>query len=65
MKLSIEKIRNELERTGNTPAWLARKMGSKPQWIDQILSGNGGTHTLRTIEKIARALGMDPKDLIK
>jgi len=65
MQLSIDKIRKELERTGTTPAQLARDMGSKPQWIDQILSGTGRTHTLRTIEKIARALDLDPRDLIK
>ena len=64
MQLSIDKIKKELERTGNTPAWLARAMGSKPQWVDQILKGNH-SHTLRTIEKIANALGLDPKDLIK
>ena len=63
MELHKTKIRLEMERNKWTPSELARRMGVSRQAVSKIFSGNG--ITLKTIDKIADALGLDPKDLIK
>ena len=63
MKINIEKIRLEMDKQGiNAPA-LALKMGAKESWVYEILAGRQGK-TFATLEKIADALGTDPKDLL-
>lgn len=64
MKLNIEKIDKELKRLGWTKYQLAMKMEVKPQWIYQILSSKYNGLTLKSIDKIAKALELDSKDLI-
>lgn len=64
MKLNIEKLQSELTRIDRTQAWLAKQMKVRPQWVYQIFN-NDISHTMRTIQKIADALNLDPKDLIK
>ena len=63
MKINIKKIEFELKRLGWTKYRLAKEMDVTHQWIYFILS-NEKNCTLRTIDDIARALALDPKDLI-
>ena len=64
MKMNIEKIRNELRRLVISQQDLATKMGVDRQYIWWALNGEGN-HTLKTIERIALALDINPRDLIK
>ena len=64
MELNIQKIESELTRIGWTKYRLGKEMGVNRQWIYQVLSAKYNGVTLRTIEKIAKALNFDPKDLI-
>ena len=64
MKLNTKKIENELSRIGWTKYRLAKEMNVAHQWIYQVLNPKYNGHTLRTIERIAVALGFDGKDLI-
>jgi len=61
MKLNTEKIKNELERIGETQVWLAGKLGVTRQRVNQILVAA----SLRNAERIAKVFDLDPKDLIK
>ena len=63
MKLDKTKIKLEMEKNGWNASELARRMGVSRQAISKIFSGNG--ITLKTIDKIADALGLNPKDLMK
>ena len=66
MELHTHKILSELKKAGRTQAWLARKINAKPQWINEILRLKPkGSRTFNTVEKLATALGVNPKDLIK
>ena len=63
MKINQRKIELELKRLGWSKYRLAKEMGVKHQWVYYILSGERGS-TLRTLERIADAIGLDPKGLI-
>ena len=63
MDLNRKKIRMELERLNKTPSWLAKEMGVTRGWVDLILNQRYG-NTLKTITRVGKALGIDPKDLI-
>ena len=66
MKLNRVKILLELERLGWTQTELANRMGSSRQLVNRhLLSDESVGITLRTIDKMADAMGLDPKDLIK
>jgi len=64
MKLNIFKLKNELGRINKKMPWLAGRVGVTRQaaywWVR-----NPERVPMTTIGKIARALGVDPKDLIK
>lgn len=64
MELHREKIRIELERLGWKEVDLARRMGVKRQYLNRIMLGDRGI-SLKGIEKIANALGLTGKDLIR
>jgi len=67
MKLNKRKIDIELTRLKWSKYRLAQEMGVKRQWVYAILGrdlGREGSCTLRTVDRIARALGADPKDLL-
>ena len=64
MKLNVTKIRLELERLHWSQSELGRRMGESKQWVWWVLNTNGN-HTFQTVEKLAKVLGLDPKDLIK
>jgi plasmid maintenance system antidote protein VapI len=63
MKLNKRKIEIELARLEWTKYRLAKEMGVTRQWVYTVLGRNGGC-TLRTVDRIAHALGADPKDLL-
>jgi len=64
MKLHLEKIDREMKRLGWSKYKLGEMMGVRPQWVYQVLDPDYQGITLKTIEKIAKALDCDPKDLI-
>lgn len=63
MELNIGKINSELERLGWTQAKLAAEIGVTRQYINQVLAGEIGK-TFVVVDKIAKALGIEPKDLV-
>ena len=66
MELHKTKIRLEMEKNRWNPSELARRMGVSRQRISKMLNESTGKRiTLHSIERIADALGLDPKDLIK
>ena len=61
MQINTTKIKFEIKRLGHDMAWLAKEMGiSKQAAYDQIHNAK----TLKIIERIGVAIGIDPKDLI-
>lgn len=67
MKLNVRKIRMELSRLDWSLSDLARAMDVSRQHVNQIMvsaEDPGRGFTLKTIDRIARALSLDPKDLI-
>ena len=63
MKLNKRRINMELERLGWTYSRLAVEMRVQRQWVSVILNRDGG-NTLRTVDRVAEALGLDGKDLL-
>lgn len=63
MELYKDKIKSELVKKGWSASELARRMGVSRQAVSQLLRCTGVT--LKTIDKIAVALDVNPKDLIK
>ena len=61
MELNTEKILTELKRLGKTKMWLANKMGVYPSMITYILERKPITQA----ERIGKALGIEPRDLIR
>ena len=62
MKLNRRRVELELAHLGWSKYRLANEMKVKRQWIYMILQRD--SCTLRTVNKIAEALRMDPKDLL-
>jgi transcriptional regulator with XRE-family HTH domain len=46
-----------MEERGMSRAALAEAMDAKPPYISKLLNGTGGNFTLKTLVKLARALG--------
>ncbi|MFH1627491.1 MAG: helix-turn-helix transcriptional regulator [Pseudomonadota bacterium] len=63
MKINLDKIQKLMDKQGLNKTALALKMGVKESWVYEILAGRQGK-TFATLEKIADALGVDPKDLL-
>jgi len=63
MKINKRKIDLELKRLGWTKYRLAKEMGAKHQWVYYVLKTGNGL-TFRTVERIAEAIGLPPKDLL-
>jgi len=61
MELNTYKIRKELKRLKKTQGWLADKMKISKQLLSYRLNSKRITHA----EGIAKALGINPRDLIK
>ena len=63
MKLNKRKIRKEIKRLGMSQASFAKnKLSKTPQAFHSILSSDN--HTIETVNVIAKALDIDPKDLL-
>ena len=65
MELNISKILIEMERLGWNQSELARRMDVDRQLVHRFLKNGTGGITIKTIDKIADALGLDPKVLLK
>jgi len=63
MRINTKKIKAEMARMDLTLEGLAARIKPPPTRQGVCYMIHSGKN-LRTIEKIARALGMDPKDLI-
>jgi len=61
MKMDTTKIKQELERLGKNQSWLANKMNVSRQLLFYMVKSKKITHA----ERIAKALNLDPRDLIK
>lgn len=64
MRLNVKKIKREIEDQGISVYDLAQKMKAREQWIYMILNGQGG-RTFKTLERFAKALGLNEKELIE
>jgi transcriptional regulator with XRE-family HTH domain len=64
IKLGSEKIEAILRERGMTQAELAKKTGKRKQWISHVIKTHNGSCTLKTINCIASALNVDPRELI-
>lgn len=63
MKINSKKIERELKRLGWTRNQLAEEMGKTRQWVYFVMTNNK-SHTFKTVERFASALGVDSKDLV-
>jgi len=63
MRFNTEKYQKELDRIGLSYADLAERIGIKRQTIYQCFK-YPESMTFKTITKLAKALDMDPKDLL-
>jgi transcriptional regulator with XRE-family HTH domain len=65
MKLNKKKIEAELKRLGWSYSDYARKLGVSRQLLNYYINGQGGgAKALSVIERMAKPLLIDPKDLI-
>ena len=64
MKLNLDKIQKLMDNEGLNKTALALKMGVKESWVYEILAGRQGK-TFATVQRIADALDVDPRDLIE
>ena len=62
MELNIEKIEREIRVLGWSKAEFCRRAHILPSTLTMIFARR--STTLSTITKIARALGLDPKELL-
>lgn len=62
MKLNVKKIKREMARLGWTMETLAQKCGLKNR---QAVWYYFNSESIRGADKFAKALDVDPKDLIK
>lgn len=63
MKINSLKIKMIMLEKGYNNGTLADKMGSTRQWLGAVL--NRGYATMNYISKLAKALGVEPKEIIK
>jgi plasmid maintenance system antidote protein VapI len=63
MKLNLEIIEKRLTELNLTKYGLAQKMDVSPQWVYFLFSGFY-SHSFKTVERLANALGLNGKDLV-
>lgn len=63
MKINIEKIKSVMESRGMNATELAFRSGKTETWIYHVLRGKGG-RSFATVEAIAKALEMNPTELV-
>ena len=64
MELDTEKTLKFMKLYGWTGAELARRMKRDRQWVFYVLQP-GQNLTFKTVNSLAKALDVDPRDLIK
>jgi len=64
MKLNVTRITQELDRLGWSRYRLSKEMKMANQSVYRILKENGNNYTIKTVERFAKVLGIDPKDLL-
>lgn len=64
LEILAKNINFFLDHEHKRPAWLAEASGIKPPNISKIL-GRSGNPTLETIEALARAMDLEPSDLLR
>ena len=64
MELDTEKVMKFMKLYGWSGAELARKMKRDRQWIHYVLKP-GQNLTFKTVNDLAKALDVDPRDLIQ
>ena len=64
MQLNIVKVNKELKRMSWGKRDLAKRMKKHRQWMYELLKP-GHNPTFKTISALAKALDVDPRDLIK
>jgi len=65
MELNTEKIKTELKKRDWSVYRLAKEMGMANQTLYKILNDGGNNYTLATVQRIANALGVPPKELLE
>jgi len=63
-QLVYNRIKDELQKQGRTQGWLAEKMDLDLQTVNRYC-GNRRQPSLETLFKIAKALKISPRQLIK
>lgn len=61
MELDVDKIESEMIKQDRNKSWIAKKAGVSPQLVLYWLQ----TRTIKAAEPIGKALGIEPKDLLK
>jgi len=64
MKLNIKKIKKEMKRQSLSYKGLAQKLGKQGRQYGWWILNSKEGHTLSTVNRIAEALDLDPKDLL-
>jgi transcriptional regulator with XRE-family HTH domain len=66
MELNVKKLEAHRIVKNENPRVFAKRIGVSHQWYYAVISGvKPSNPRLETINKIAEALGLEPKDLIK
>ena len=66
MELNVKKLEAHRNVSNETPRDFAKRIGVSHTWYYWVMSGKFlGTVRLKTLDKIAEALGIPAKDLIK
>ena len=66
MKLNTQKLEAFRTIHNENPRQFAKRIGVSHAWYYQVIKKNGGTNpSLGIVNKIAKALDVEPRDLIK
>ena len=64
MKIATNKIKNIMDKKGISTVELAFRMGVKESWIYAVLAGDQGK-TFKSVERLAKALGVEELEIIE
>lgn len=66
MELNTKKLEQFRSIYSENPREFAKRLGVSHAWYYQLIKKNGGTNpSLGIVNKIARALDIEPRDLIR
>ena len=63
IRLNVKKIKREMERSGWNVEQLAKEMKVTRTYVYHYFTSSANP-TLKTVEKFAKALDLDPKDIL-